>query len=197
MTTHLGEAPPDERWISTLGTPLAAQLRDFARDDVEAEAMLGTYTVFQQGIHGEMVRPFPGAAAVIRELTSRGSRVAVVTSKRGGVARRTMEACGLWDAVDLLVSADGVSRGKPDLEPVLKALEVLGLERCPEEVVVVGRRVSGLLPGEPRGGARHRASHPTGPHSADVAKSICSASFRSFSVMPPASCVESVSVTVA
>jgi pyrophosphatase PpaX len=138
METHLGEVLPDARWISTLGTPLVAQLRDFARDDREAEAMLQTYTAFQRGIHDEMVRSFPGAREVIEELTARGTGVAVVTSKRGRVARRTMEVCGLWDRVDLVVTADDVARGKPDPEPVLRALGALDLAGCAEDVVFVG-----------------------------------------------------------
>jgi len=138
MATHLGETPPDEAWISTLGTPLRDQLLDFARDPDEAVAMLETYSVFQQGVHDEMVRPFPGALEVVRELASRGSRLAVVTSKRGAVARRTMEVCGLWDAIELVVSADDVVRGKPDPEPVRRAMASLGLEGRPEDVLFVG-----------------------------------------------------------
>lgn len=151
MATHLGETLPDERWISGMGTPLRAQLRDFARTDEEAAAMLETYTVFQQGIHDEMVRPFPGAGDVLAELRSRGTRVAVVTSKRGVVARRTMEVCGLWDLVDLLVSADDVSRGKPDPEPVLQALGELGLDGAAEEVVFVGDSPHDLKAGRAAG----------------------------------------------
>jgi pyrophosphatase PpaX len=138
MATHLGEVLPDERWISGMGTPLVAQLREFARDEREAAAMLDTYTVYQRGVHDEMVRPFPGARSVLTELAARGSRNAVVTSKRGAVARRTMEVCGLWDVVELLVSADHVTRGKPDPEPVLQALDSLGLGGTPERVVFVG-----------------------------------------------------------
>jgi pyrophosphatase PpaX len=138
MSEHLGRVLPDERWISTMGTPLRDQLRDFARSDEEAAAMLETYTVFQRGVHDEMVRPFPGAKEVLGELMSRGSRVAVVTSKRGGVARRTMEVCGLWHLVELVVSADDVTRGKPDPEPVHRALRLLDLDGCADEVVFVG-----------------------------------------------------------
>lgn len=138
METHLGEVLPDDRWIATLGTPLRDQLRAFARDDAEAAAMLQTYTVFQEGIHDEMVRPFPGARQVIRHLVESGCRVAVVTSKRGKVARRTMEVCGLDDGVELVVSADDVTRGKPDPEPVLMALDALDLAQARSEVVFVG-----------------------------------------------------------
>jgi pyrophosphatase PpaX len=138
MLTHLGEVLPDERWLSTMGTPLRAQLRDFARDEAEAEAMLETYTVFQRGVHDEMVRPFPGARDVLDEFRERGARLAVVTSKRNVVARRTMEVCGLHESVEVVVGADDVRLGKPDPEPVHLALDVLGLREAVSEVLFVG-----------------------------------------------------------
>lgn len=138
METHLGAAPPDEAWLATIGTPLRDQLRDFARDDGEAEAMLETYTTFQAGIHDEMVRPFPGADAVLGTLRGQGVPIAVVTSKRNVVAKRTLEVCKLWSSVDLLVSADHVQRGKPDPEPVLHALAALELSGDAQDVLFVG-----------------------------------------------------------
>ncbi|HUF76715.1 MAG TPA: HAD-IA family hydrolase [Longimicrobiales bacterium] len=138
MQTHLGTPPPDERWRSTIGTPLRTQLLDFARDELEAAAMLETYTVFQRSVHDEMVRPFPGSLAVLAGLKERGARLAVVTSKRNEVARRTMEVCGLWDAVELVVGADDVTLGKPDPEPVQRALDALELRARPHEVLFVG-----------------------------------------------------------
>jgi pyrophosphatase PpaX len=138
MVTHLGAALPDERWLSTMGQPLRTQLLDFARDELEAAAMLETYTVFQRGVHDEMVRPFPGAPEVLAGLKERGARLAVVTSKRNEVARRTMEVCGIWDAVEVVVGADDVTLGKPDPEPVYRALDALELRAHPHEVLFVG-----------------------------------------------------------
>ncbi|MEQ1855052.1 MAG: HAD-IA family hydrolase [Longimicrobiales bacterium] len=138
MRAHLGEAPPDARWLATLGTPLRDQLGDFARDEDEAAAMLATYTEFQRRIHDEMVKPFPGAVELLDTLRSRGSKLAVVTSKRGQVARRTLEVCGLADAIDFVVSAEDVRRGKPDPEAVHVALEALGLATMAREVLFVG-----------------------------------------------------------
>jgi len=151
MRTHLGETLPDARWISGMGTPLVAQLREFARDDDEAAAMLETYTVFQRRIHDEMVRPYPGALEVVEELASRDVRLAVVTSKRGAVARRTMEVCGLHEAIECLVTADDVSRGKPDPEPVNRALAALGLHHCPNDVLFVGDSPHDLRAGRAAG----------------------------------------------
>lgn len=138
MRTHLGETPPDARWLATLGRPLRDQLLDFARDRDEAQAMLSTYTEFQRRIHDDMVTPFPGAVEVLERLRARGSLVAVVTSKRGEVARRTMDVCGLSTGVDLVVSADDVRNGKPHPEGVLLALNLLGLRERPGEVLFVG-----------------------------------------------------------
>ncbi len=138
MRTHLGEALPDERWLATLGTPLREQLKDFARSDAEAAAMLVTYTTYQRGIHDEIVRPFPGAGEVLTTLRERGARVAVVTSKRDEVARRTIEVCGLSDELDLVVTCDHVERGKPDPESVHFALSALGLDDAPANVLFVG-----------------------------------------------------------
>jgi pyrophosphatase PpaX len=138
MEAHLGAPLPDERWLATMGTPLRAQLLDFARDEHEADAMLETYTSFQRSVHDEMVSPFPGVQGVIAALGARGTRVAVVTSKRNVVARRTMEVCGIWDSVELVVGADDVTAGKPDPEPVYRALDALQLRAHADRVLFVG-----------------------------------------------------------
>jgi pyrophosphatase PpaX len=138
MRTHLGEAPPDDRWLATMGTPLGDQLLAFARNPTEARAMLETYTTYQRGVHDQMVRPFPGAVEVLAELRERGCRVGVVTSKREEVAVRTLTVCGLADHVETLVCAEHVNRGKPDPEAVHIALEALGLRDHASDVLFVG-----------------------------------------------------------
>jgi pyrophosphatase PpaX len=160
MRTHLGEAPPDTRWLAKMGTPLREQLLDFARDGAEAAAMLETYTSYQRRIHDDMVKPFPGAVEVLTTLRERGSRVAVVTSKRAEVARRTLEVCGLWSEVELVVSADDVRKGKPDPEAVHAALDALELTASPADVLFVGDSPFDLRAG--RGAGTRTAAAPWG-----------------------------------
>ena len=138
MRTHLGEAPPDERWLSTMGTPLVVQLEDFARDAEEAAHMLETYVTFQRRLHDEMVEPYPGAVDVVRDLRKLGTRLAVVTSKRTRVAERTLACCGLSGVFDVLVGADDVACPKPHPEPVQRALEGLSLSDRAAAVLFVG-----------------------------------------------------------
>jgi len=46
--------------------------------------------------------------------------------------------CGFWDGIDVLVGGDDVARGKPDPEPVRRALDALGLSERAGEVLFVG-----------------------------------------------------------
>ena len=138
MQVHRGEALPDELWLAGIGTPLRDQLQGFARDADEVERMAETYSSHQREIHDELVAPFPGAVDLVRSLREEGSRIGVVTSKRRGMAERTLERCGLAGLCDVLVGADDVVRGKPDPEPVLLALKLLGLEDRAEATLFVG-----------------------------------------------------------
>ncbi|HEX8317090.1 MAG TPA: HAD-IA family hydrolase [Longimicrobium sp.] len=128
MTTHLGECPPDDAWLSGFGMTLDSQLRRFARSDDEAAAMLDTYRTFQDGLHDQMLRPFPGAVEVVAELDRRGYALAIVTSKHRRAAMRGMELCGLVSHFDAIITPEDVTHPKPHPEPVLAALERLGVD---------------------------------------------------------------------
>lgn len=136
MRTHLGQVPPDDAWLSGFGTTLEAQMRRFGRTAEEVEAMLDTYRVYQNSIHDDMVRPFPGAAETVAELERRGYGLAIVTSKRRRMAMRGMELCGLVSHFGVIVTPEDVTEAKPHPEPVLFALERLGV--APHEALFVG-----------------------------------------------------------
>lgn len=151
MRTHLGTVPHDDRWLSGIGTPLPVQISEFARDEAERAEMLATYVAFQGTIHDSMVTAFPGVDPMLDEFRRRGSALGVVTSKATGIARRTMEVCGLADRFDVVVCGDQVERGKPDPEPVLKAMESLGVGADPARVVFVGDSPHDLKAGRAAG----------------------------------------------
>lgn len=136
MSTHLGRVPPDEDWLSGFGMTLETQLARFARHPDEATAMLDTYRDFQDTIHDDLLRPFPGAAETVAELERRGYLLAIVTSKHRRAALRGMELCGIVSHFDVIVTPEDVREPKPHPEPVLFALEKLGVR--PEEALFVG-----------------------------------------------------------
>lgn len=166
METHLGEVLPDEGWLAGIGTPLRTQLLTFARSSGEAEAMLGTYVAFQRTIHDGMVEPYPGIVDLIGSLRSRGVPLAVVTSKGSEMTARTLEVCGIADAFATVVTADQVERGKPDPEPVLLALERMGLSAEAARTLFVGDSPFDLRAG--RAAGTRTAAALWGPFSHDA-----------------------------
>ena len=138
MQLHLGHVPPDGLWMAGMGTPLREQLKAFARDAEEAERMADTYSTYQRAIHDDMVKPFSGAVEVVHALKATGAAVGVVTSRRTAMAERTLACSGLAGVMDVLVGADDVVRAKPDPEPVLRALERLGLAGREARTLFVG-----------------------------------------------------------
>ena len=137
MLVHLGYEPPDEMWRRGIGIPLDAQLAGFARTEGERVAMRETYRAFQHTIHDRLVHPFPGVIDGLDAFSRRGLPMAVVTSKGREMAERTMRVCGLDGRINVVVTADDVSRGKPDPEPVLQALDRIGA-RDPQRVLFLG-----------------------------------------------------------
>jgi pyrophosphatase PpaX len=128
LIRHSESAPPDDVWLEGLGTPLREQLRPFARDQDELEAMVVTYRDFNLAHHDATVRPFPGIRAAVELLKARGLGLAVVTSKARSGLYRGLDVCGLDDMFTALVAADDVTQHKPDPTPVLQALDMLGVE---------------------------------------------------------------------
>ncbi len=86
----------------------------------------------------------PGAAMVVTELTGLGARWAVVTSADTALARVRLTAAGL-PIPEVLVSADDVTRSKPDPEGFLRAAELLGAD--PTGCLVVEDSPAGLEAG--------------------------------------------------
>jgi len=134
--THLGEVPPDARWITGLGTPLLAQLREFTRDDELARAMTATYRAYQVEHHDELMRTYDGVPQAMAELRARGHATAVVTSKMRDLAERALRFTGLRDTIDVVIGVEDSTRHKPDPEPVALALAALG--RDPRDALFLG-----------------------------------------------------------
>jgi pyrophosphatase PpaX len=127
MTTHLGECPPDEEWLSGFGTPLSDQIARFARTPEENQAMLDSYRNHQDALFDAELRPFPGADEVLAELERRGIPMAIVTSRMKRATLRGLDVCGLARHFDVVITPEDVTRAKPDPEPVLAALDRLGV----------------------------------------------------------------------
>ena len=151
MRSHLGEAPPDALWRTTIGRPLAIQVRDFARSDEEAAAMIRTYTEHNLSHHDLLVRPFQGIRQALEELKEQGKVLAIATSKRRVATGMGLAACDLPEEwFSTIVTADDVTRFKPDAEPVTRAL-VGAQEGDVDRAVFVGDSIHDMQSGRAAG----------------------------------------------
>jgi pyrophosphatase PpaX len=136
MSTHLGECPPDEEWLSGFGRTLAEQIARFARTDDEYRGMLDTYRAHQDALFDTELRPFPGTEAVLAELNRRGVPMAIVTSRLRRATLRGLDVCGIARHFGVVVTPEDVTHAKPHPEPVHFALARLGVSAA--EALFVG-----------------------------------------------------------
>jgi HAD superfamily hydrolase (TIGR01549 family) len=76
--------------------------------------------------HLELVRPFAGAAGLVRELRRRGWRVALASSGKPDHTSRSVELLGVADDVDAVTSADDAEESKPAPDILVAALRRAG-----------------------------------------------------------------------
>lgn len=122
-----GTVPADSSWMAGIGTPLYKQLALYARSPEELEILRERYRAFQVIHHDNVIKEYPGTTAVLENLHARGLVMGVVTSKGNELARRGLELTGLAKYLPVVIGADSVTKHKPEPEPVLLALERLGV----------------------------------------------------------------------
>jgi len=150
MREHLGHVPSEETWKATIGQPLVVQMKMFAETDHQVDAMIRTYVDHNLSHHDDLVRPFPGMRSVIEAVRESGVDLGIVTSKKRRSTHMGLARCGLpveWFGV--IVTADDVERYKPEPEPVLAALEGLGMRA--EDTVFVGDSTHDMRSGRAAG----------------------------------------------
>lgn len=131
-----GPRPTDAEWVTGLGTPLVTQFREWARDEEEVTRLVARYREFQMAHHDSLTRQYSGMREALDALRAGGYRIGIVTSKLNALARRGLTCAAIDDCFECIVGCDDTTRHKPDPEPVLYALDRLGVR--PERATFVG-----------------------------------------------------------
>ncbi|AZK59117.1 HAD family hydrolase [Candidatus Desulforudis audaxviator] len=109
--------------LHTVGLPLREIAARYMPD--RADEFMERYAAFQKTRFRELTRAYPGAVETLATIKSAGYRTGVVTSKRREPALASLALTGLDQHIEAVVTADDVTKPKPDPEPVFKALELL------------------------------------------------------------------------
>ncbi|GAA5158006.1 HAD-IA family hydrolase [Ornithinimicrobium tianjinense] len=137
---------PLERLVGFHGVPSRGIVAAVVDDHIDVD--LATADIDRRELEDlEGVLPLPGAAAA---LTALPGRAAVVTSASRELADLRLAAAGLV-APEAYVTADDITRGKPDPQPYLIAAERLGVD--PARCLVVEDAPAGLRSGRAAGAA--------------------------------------------
>jgi pyrophosphatase PpaX len=127
-TTKHGLRPrTDAEWLAGLGTPLRVQFAPYADSPERMAELIASYREYNLANHDQQVTPYPGVVEAVRRIHREGKRLGLVTSKNRSGAERGLRVAGLEGIFEVIVGADDVVNPKPDAEPVLKALTLLGV----------------------------------------------------------------------
>ena len=127
------EIPDAELAAAVGGSTIFEQMRAF--DPNRVDELVDAYRAHNTPLHDEL-RPFHGMEELLGGLKAEGRRLGIVTAKRRRTIDLAFRVLDLERFFDAVVTADSTERHKPDPEPVLHALELLGAD--PREAAFVG-----------------------------------------------------------
>jgi pyrophosphatase PpaX len=104
-------------------------------DPSRVEELVRVYREHNRPLHDEL-QAFDGVEELVGTLSAEGRKLGIVTAKGRATVDLAFAVIELEPYFDAVVTADMTERHKPDPQPVLKALELLGSD--PSEAAFVG-----------------------------------------------------------
>ena len=123
--TVLGRDVPDEQLVAAVGGPgLAEQMRLLDADRVDE--LVACYRAHNEPLHSELAE-CAGMTDALTILKGEGRRLGIVTAKRRATVDIAFRYLPLEAFFEVIVGSDDTERHKPDPEPILFALDRLGV----------------------------------------------------------------------
>jgi pyrophosphatase PpaX len=109
----------------------------FSSEDPEkVDELIKEYREWNLLMHDELASEFDGVSATLQLLKNDGLKMAIVSTKRNDVIMKGLNLLNADGVFDVVVGLDDVTNTKPHPEPILLALEKLGVEK--EEALMIG-----------------------------------------------------------
>jgi beta-phosphoglucomutase len=114
---------------------------DFINEDANIPAIMSEKAKKYLELAQDQLTPYPGIVQIIKEL-SEHVPLALVTGSLRSEVDVALKACGIEGQFSAIVTANDITKSKPNPEGYLKASELLGIE--PKDCVVVEDSPSGI-----------------------------------------------------
>ena len=119
----------NDDFIGTTNREMWETLKERHKMDATVDQLLERHREYKmKRFFEEPVPAIDGIESLIRQARSRGLKIALATSSPKYFAEHILRSAGLFEYFDSLVTADDISRGKPDPEIYLKAAQALDLD---------------------------------------------------------------------
>lgn len=96
--------------------------------------------------HLDLITAYPRAKATLAALKTRNVAIAAVTNRYGDQVKQSLQLTGLDQYFEVVVTPLEVTNCKPDAEPVVKALEHLGV--AADRAILIGDSPHDILAGK-------------------------------------------------
>ena len=121
-----GEKPDRSMLLSTFGEPLKMTMHNFfGGDEEQVERNIEIYRSYQREHYLDHIRLFPGVYEMLAAVKTAGYKTALVTSRLKPTTYDGVRKFEIGKFFDYIVTADDVTRHKPDPQPAQKALQYL------------------------------------------------------------------------
>lgn len=115
--------------IQAIGSPLRPQIIEHLGADLDIETILDDYLQYQLKAMEHSLTLFPKVQETLKTLKESNKKLAIVTSRKRYSLDVFLKTTGIHDYFDALVTPEDTELHKPNPEPALKAIELLGASK--------------------------------------------------------------------
>ncbi len=139
-----GETVEESVLLATFGEPLKMTMHNFfGGDQEEVERNVEIYRSYQTERYLDLIRLFPGVDRMLESLREADFRTALVTSRLKPTTFQGLRKFGIEKYFDVIITADDVTKHKPDPQPAEAALKQLGSSA--EQAIMIGDTKQDIL----------------------------------------------------
>ena len=115
----------------------------------EVEELIKEYREWNHIHHDELVKEYEGVVETLEKLKEMGLRLVIVSTKRRETIARGLDIMGVAHLFEFVIGIDDVTHVKPNPEPILLAIEKLGVAK--EDAIMIGDNSHDILGGKNAG----------------------------------------------